>query len=88
MKIASLFAAPLLTLSLLAAPALADDRAPTPEERAQIEAKLTELGYSSWKGIELDDGLWEIDDASNAAGEIYDLKLNKDTLEMVAQERD
>ena len=74
--------------TLSAGVALADDRPPTPEERTRIEAELRRLGYVSWDSIELDDGLWEVDDARTQDGQEYDLKLRPDTLEVVRRERD
>ena len=57
--------------------ALADDRAPTDEERAQIEQMLRGEGFTRWDDIELDDGVWEVDDAVGSDGREYDLKLNQ-----------
>ena len=68
--------------------ALADDRPPTVEERTRIEAELRRLGYVRWDSIELDDGLWEVDDARTQDGQEHDLKLRPDTLEVVRRERD
>jgi len=68
-------------LALSSAPAIADDRAPTADERTRIEAALTAAGYSSWEEIELDenDG-WEIDDALHTDGQKYDLVLDPTSL--------
>lgn len=66
--------------AILVAPtfgALAQDRAPTPEEQAQIEQALRAQGFTRWDEIELDDGVWEVDDAIGADGKEYDLKLNQ-----------
>jgi len=68
-------------------PALAD-RAPTPEERTRIEAAVREAGYRSWEEIELDDGLWEVDDAVDAEGKQWDLKLDPKTMAIVKRVRD
>jgi len=87
MKPRSLLLAPALAALLFAAPARAD-RDPTPEERALIEARLTALGFVAWDDIELDDGVWEVDDARTAAGQEYDLDLHPETLEVLKQERD
>jgi hypothetical protein len=76
-----------LALPLSASPALAD-REPTPEERTRIEAALREQGFVEWEEIELDDGMWEVDDARSAAGEEFDLKLDPTTLRIVARDRD
>lgn len=83
----------LLTLAaaaaLLASPALAD-RAPTPEERAAIEAKLKAEGFSRWEGIELEDdeSVWEVDDAVAADGREYDLDLKPGTLDVLKRDPD
>ncbi len=83
----------LLTLAaaaaLLASPALAD-RAPTPEERAAIEAKLKAEGFTRWESIELEDdeSVWEVDDAVAADGREYDLDLEPGTLEILKRDPD
>lgn len=63
-----------------------DDRPPTSQERAAIEAKLRAEGFVRWDDIELDDGLWEIDDARSADGREYDLKLRPGSLEVVRRD--
>lgn len=64
-------------LLAFASPALADDdRAPTADELTAIEAVLREAGYVSWDEIELDDGVWEVDDARKADGTEHDLDLD------------
>ncbi|MFN3613443.1 MAG: PepSY domain-containing protein [Rubrimonas sp.] len=71
----------------LSAPAFAD-RPPTEEERAQLEAALRELGFTSWGNIEFeDDGVWEIDDAIAADGRKYELILTP-TFEILEQNAD
>ncbi len=83
----------LLTLAaavaLLASPALAD-RAPTPEERTAIEAKLKAEGFTRWESIELEDdeSVWEVDDAVAAGGREYDLDLKPGTLEILKRDPD
>jgi uncharacterized membrane protein YkoI len=79
-----------LSLGLLAAPltAHADDRAPTPDERSAIEAALKNLGFSTWTGIEMDDGRWEVDDAMHSDGQKYDVELDPKTLAVIKQKRD
>ncbi len=65
---------------LALAPAIAladDDRAPNPDERARIEQVLRAEGYTRWDEIELDDGVWEVDDAIAADGREHDLKLDR-----------
>jgi len=61
-----------------ALPAMAQDRDPTADERSRIEAALKAEGFTRWDDIELDDGVWEVDDAIAADGKEYDLKLDMD----------
>jgi len=68
--------------------AQADDRAPTPEERTAVEAVLKNLGFSTWTSIEMDDGRWEIDDATHADGKRYDVELDPKTLAVIKQKLD
>jgi len=70
-----------------ATPALAD-RPPTAEERTRIETVLREAGFKSWEEIELDDGVWEVDDAKDAAGKEWDLKLDPTTFAIVKRTED
>ena len=71
-------------LLALATPALADDdRAPTAEERTAIETVLRDAAYVGWDGIELDDGVWEVDDARKADGTEHDLEIDPATLQIV-----
>lgn len=78
-----------LLLAPLATPALADHRAPTPEERGRIEAVLAQEGFTSWGEIELDDGkVWEVDDAIHSDGREYDLELDINTLEITDRDPD
>jgi hypothetical protein len=66
-----------LALASSAAVAAADDRPPTPEERAQIEEVLRGEGFVRWDEIEWDDdGYWEVDDAIDGEGREWDLKLD------------
>jgi hypothetical protein len=66
----------------MAVPALADDEA-SPEDHARITEALQAAGYSSFEEVELDDGVWEVDDAVGSDGREYDLKLDPDTLEII-----
>lgn len=68
--------------------AMADDRPPTTAERAAIEAFLRAQGYSSWEEIELDDGVWEIDDAVASDGKKYDLTLSVSPLAITKRDED
>ena len=76
--------------ALLGAPApaaLADDRDPTPEERARIESVLSAEGFVEWDDIEWEDSVWEVDDAETADGKEYDLKLDQ-TFNIIEREED
>jgi hypothetical protein len=75
------FAAALLLLA--AGPAHADDRPPSPAERAAIEQALRGHGFVRWDDIELDDELWEVDDAVGTDGRDFDVKLDPATLAIV-----
>ncbi len=69
--------------------ACAEDRPPTPEERAQIEKSLRDAGYVTWEKIELDDGMWEVDDAmKDGDTREFDLKLDPQTFEIVVERED
>jgi hypothetical protein len=57
-----------------------------PDERAKIEAVLTESGFTSWEEIEFDDGYWEV--ARGADGVEYDLKLDPKSFEIVRKHPD
>ncbi len=77
--------------ALFAAPALAD-RPPEPEERAAIEARLVDLGYIDWGLIELEerkgkDLYWEVEDARDAAGAFWYLRLTVKELGQLLSER-
>jgi hypothetical protein len=71
----------------IATPAYAD-REPSSEERARIMEALQAAGYSSPEEIELDDGVWEVDDARASDGGEYDLELDPDSLEITSRDRD
>jgi len=76
-------------LSTVAMTAVADDRKPTPEERAKIEAALKAEGFTSWGEIELDDDkVWEVDDAKHSDGKEYDLELDPETLAITDKDPD
>ncbi len=84
-----LFLAPIAFLPAAALAAKAPDRAPTAEERTAIERVLTSNGFVRGDDIELDDGRrWEVDDARNAAGEAYDVKLAPESLRITRRTRD
>lgn len=64
-------------LFLLPVSAMAEDRAPTADEKAKVEEALKADGFTSWGKIELDDGKkWEVDDAKHSDGKEYDVDLD------------
>ncbi|MCO5160023.1 MAG: PepSY domain-containing protein [Mesorhizobium sp.] len=68
-------------LLLAAGIGFAEERPPTQEERARVEAALRADGYTAWGEIQLDDGsAWEVDDAVDAEGREWDLELEAGTL--------
>jgi len=81
-------AQPLLVLALVAgftAAAHADQKLP-PDQQAKVEAMLKQEGFTKWKEIELDDGMIEVDDAVDANGKQFDLKLDPKSLAIVKRE--
>lgn len=64
------------------------DRDPTPEERSAIEQALRAAGFTAWEEIELDDDMWEVDDARGNDGRIYDLKLAPGSFEIIRRIED
>lgn len=89
MRIFRPLAVALLVTVPLSGAALADDRAPTLEERAEIEAVLKAEGFTSWGEIELDDGkVWEVDDAIHSDGREYDLELDPQTYAITDRDPD
>lgn len=86
-RIAAIAAATLF--AAFTSPALADDRQPTADERARIEAALTAEGFASWGEIELDDSqVWDVDDAIDSDGREYDLELDMTTLAITDRDED
>ncbi|MCJ2141168.1 PepSY domain-containing protein [Methylobacterium sp. E-066] len=76
---------PLLAFTLAAgvtATARADEKLP-PDQQAKVEAVLRQEGFTTWKEIELDDGMIEVDDAVDSNGKQFDLKLDPKTLAVV-----
>jgi Peptidase propeptide and YPEB domain len=64
------------------------DRAPRPEERSRIETMLRNEGYTHWGKIELDvdDDVWEVDNAYASDGHRYDLRLDPNTLSIITRD--
>ncbi|MEE7505884.1 PepSY domain-containing protein [Methylobacterium mesophilicum] len=78
----------LLALTVIAGTSLsarADEKLP-PDQQAKVEAMLKQEGFTKWKEIELDDGMIEVDDAIDASGKQFDLKLDPKTLAIVKRE--
>lgn len=82
LQVSVAFLATAAIIMLSVAPAYAD-REPTAEERPQIEDALRSMGFTAWDDIELDDDVWEVDDARGPDGREYDLKLRPGTLELI-----
>jgi hypothetical protein len=80
-------AALLLVLSLLH-PARAEDRVPTPDERARIEAALHSAGFQKWEEINWDDDAWGVEDAVAADGQEYYLRLDPNTFAIIEREKE
>ncbi|MCJ2019729.1 MULTISPECIES: PepSY domain-containing protein [unclassified Methylobacterium] len=78
-------ATPFLALALLAGLGIAAraDEKLAPDQQAKVEAMLKQEGFTKWDEIELDDGMIEVDDAIDANGKKFDLKLDPKTLAIV-----
>jgi hypothetical protein len=78
-------AAPLAALGLALAltPVAQADTPLPPDQLAKVEAMLKQEGFTKWSEVELDDGMIEVDDAYDAAGKKFDLKLDPKTLAIV-----
>lgn len=88
MKIIATICSSIIAALIFVSPALAD-RHPNAEERKQLEAVLTDEGFTSWGEIELDDDrVWEVDDARHSDGQKYDLELDPKTLKIIKKDRD
>lgn len=70
------------------APARADDRPVTPEERRRIEATLRREGFTRWGEIEFDDGRLEVDDAISADGRKDDLGQSRADFSILRRDLD
>jgi hypothetical protein len=76
------FATTALAIALsatIAGGALADQKL-APEQQTKVEAMLKQEGFTKWKEIEMDDGMIEVDDAIDASGKQFDLKIDPTTL--------
>jgi uncharacterized membrane protein YkoI len=71
--------------AIVAFPAQADEEE-APEDRARIAEALRAAGYESFEDVELDDGVWEVDDAVGSDGREYDLDLDPETLEIIRKD--
>lgn len=81
------------TFSMLAACALlatlgvtATTYAAGGDNQTKIQESLTSQGYSKWKRIELDKGVWEVDDAIDASGKQFDLRVDANSLKIISKE--
>ena len=62
--------------------------AATAPDKAKVEAALKAQGFTSWKSIELDEGIWDVEDAVDSTGKKFDLKLDPKTLKIVKKEEE
>ena len=68
------------------APALANDRPLSDDERAKLAAALSVEGCSGGR-MEFDDGYYEVDDARCKDGRAYDLRFDA-SFKLVGKDRD
>lgn len=78
----------LMIAASLASPAALELRDPNSRERARVEQVLRQAGFVRWDDIELDDGLWEVDDARARNGGEYDLKIDPRSMRIVRRDGD
>ncbi|MGL4813374.1 MAG: PepSY domain-containing protein, partial [Beijerinckiaceae bacterium] len=69
-------------------PASAQERDPTPQERARVEAALRALGFVDWGLIKHDDDVWTIEDVIDADGRAYYLELDADDFSVQRKDAD
>lgn len=69
-------------------PAIADGRAATEAEAAQVGEALKGAGFSSWGKVEFDDGKWEIDNAVHSDGKTYDVDLDPTKMSVLKKDLD
>jgi hypothetical protein len=73
----------IIVLALSAGIAYAEQSAPGQDN---MEPALRAQGFAHWKSIVLDKGTWEeVDDAINAAGKQFDLRVDAATLKITSQ---
>jgi hypothetical protein len=73
-------------LMLVAAPVHAG-RVAAVEERPQVEGTLRSLGLTDWDEIEIEEGIWEIDNGRTADGRVYGLVGRADSFHLIERER-
>lgn len=73
-----------LALALLVAPQAHAEQRPTEAEATRINEILRAQGYRDWRKIEMDDGLWEVDDAMDQQGTRRDLRLTPGDYRIIA----
>ncbi len=63
---------------------------PDAAQRAALETALTTAGFVSWGEIEMEQGVWEVDDARKQLGasQKFDLKVDPATLQVVNEQID
>jgi hypothetical protein len=85
--------AAIATLSTAALTTTVAAREPTADERTRIEQTLRSNGFVSWDDIELDENVWEVDDAMRTANsegrrESCDLELSPASYEIIKRDCD
>ena len=56
----------------------------TAPDQAKVEAALKAHGFGTWKSIVFDKRTWEVEDAIDASGKQFDLRINASTLKIYA----
>ena len=75
----------LALVTIFTGAALADEKLPA-DQLTKVEAMLKQEGFTKWKKIEMEDGMIEVDDAIDANGKEFDLKLDPTSLEIKKRE--
>lgn len=78
------YVAAAIAMTCFAAFAYADET-PTKEQTAKVEATLKAEGFAKWERIELDKGHFEVDDAVDASGKQYDLRIDAQTMKITSK---